>query len=404
MENRQQWIRENISEALKNREFEAWYQPIVRTVSGAVSNYEALARWRSPQLGLVHPTEFIPILEELNMNAQLDEMMLCNVLTDIQKLMIEGRDVPPMSVNLSQTDFKDESVVDRLIVLVNLSQVPHDKIIFEITESACVDSPAVLKDAIRKFHNAGFSVWMDDFGSGYSSLNALSQYDFDLIKSDMCFLKSFNSGGKSATVLGHVLSMTQDLHIMTLVEGVENLEHVNFLKKLSCDRMQGYLFQKPAPIEYYKHQAKVNPDFPFFSGEKKQEAQYYDSIRFKEPGPATMPEELARYMKIPAQATLELTGTDFRLLFSNEEFLEFMAGHGVRKDCFSNSSFRKLWAAEAGPVVRSIVETSRRNHSWEMFADELNGAKVMGWLYAIDEDPSRGAISFKVVFPQQFHT
>ena len=121
MENRQQWIRENISEALKNREFEAWYQPIVRTVSGAVSNYEALARWRSPQLGLVHPTEFIPILEELNMNAQLDEMMLCNVLTDIQKLMIEGRDVPPISVNLSQTDFKDESVVDRLIVLVNLS-------------------------------------------------------------------------------------------------------------------------------------------------------------------------------------------------------------------------------------------------------------------------------------------
>ena len=117
-----------------------------------------------------------------------------------------------------------------------------------------------------------------------------------------------------------------------------------------------------------------------------------------------MPEELARYMKIPAQATLELTDTDFRLLFSNEEFLEFMAGHGVGKDCFSDASFRKLWAAEAGPVVRSIVETSRRNHSWEMFADELNGIKVMGWLYAIDEDPSRGAISFKVVFPQQFHT
>lgn len=131
--------------------------------------------------------------------------------------------------------------------------ISHDRVHIEITESAIIDNEEFLKGQVDLFHKNGFEVWMDDFGSGYSSLNVLQDFDFDLIKLDMRFMKNFEVGNKNSIIVKQVIEMAKALNIHTLTEGVETEEQKNFLNEVGCERIQGYYYSKPDTLDNLKH-------------------------------------------------------------------------------------------------------------------------------------------------------
>jgi EAL domain-containing protein (putative c-di-GMP-specific phosphodiesterase class I) len=255
---RRNHILSHIQDAIDNGEIRVSYQPIIRSVSVKVSAVEALARWDSPQEGIISPEEFIQYLEEEHMSSLLDMYIVETVLREFEDREKVGLPIVPVSVNLSQSTLETIDVVKEVNGLTEKYDILPDYLIIEITESACVRNPEKLREVIDGFHQAGFRVWMDDFGSGYSSLNVLQKFDFDLIKFDMRFLEDFTFESKGEKIFRHMVKMAHDLHIHTLAEGVNTKEEYNFLKSIGCERMQGYLFGRPIPLGGYSDELTKN--------------------------------------------------------------------------------------------------------------------------------------------------
>ena len=159
----------------------------------------------------------------------------------------------PISFNISRTDLEaDIDLFSEIETIIGEEQIPKRLVHVEITETALNGDSAVMRRAIRRFHDMGLEVWMDDFGSGYSSLNVLKDYQFDVIKIDMAFMRKFDA--RSKTIVRAVCRMAADLGIRTVAEGVETAEHYAFLKEIGCTYAQGYLFSKPVPPDQIPEQ------------------------------------------------------------------------------------------------------------------------------------------------------
>ena len=165
--------------------------------------------------------------------------------------------VLPTPINFSRADFGHIDVVKAIDDIVNEYKLPHDLIHVEITESALTDDEGVLHDAIDRLHKLGYALWLDDFGSGYSSFNVLKDYDFDVLKLDMKFLSGFDSNQKSRTLISSVIKVANELNMMTLSEGVETQEEAEFLESVSCGRLQGYLYGKPLSFDELMNRIKA---------------------------------------------------------------------------------------------------------------------------------------------------
>lgn len=227
----------------------AYAQPIIDTDSGQLCGFEALARWNDPERGLLSPAVFIPTLEDAHLINKLDLYMVDAVCRHLAERREQGLPVVPASVNLSRLDFGLCDIAAEVTRICDRWDIPHELLAVEITESA-LQSGATLQRDMDRFRAAGFEVWMDDFGCGYSSLNLLKDYDFDVLKVDMEFLRDMETNERSKTIVISVLEMARSLGVRTLVEGVENTVHRDFLREAGCDMMQGYLFGKPGPIEF----------------------------------------------------------------------------------------------------------------------------------------------------------
>ena len=155
----------------------------------------------------------------------------------------------PVSLNFSRLDFELCDIVRYLEEMVTEFDVPKDFLDIEITESALVDKQDILTQAIIKLRSTGYKVWLDDFGSGYSSLNVLKDYQFDVLKIDMKFLTGFKDNLKTRPILKNIVGLTKQLDMVSLSEGVETKEQFEFLRSIGCNRVQGYLFSRPVPIE-----------------------------------------------------------------------------------------------------------------------------------------------------------
>ena len=242
------YILNNFEKAMNDKWIRAFYQPIIRAGSGHICDEEALCRWIDPDRGVIPPNEFINVLEEAKLIYKLDLYMVDRIIEDFTTKKAEGIKALPVSVNLSRYDFKCCDMVKEITKRMDKAGLPHYMLSVEITENCFEIDETFLREQIRCFRENGFKVWMDDFGSGYSSLNALAEWDFDLIKFDMIFLKKFDSSPKSRIILRQLLHMTQKLGIQTIVEGVETEEQMTFLKEAGCDMCQGYYFDKPSPL------------------------------------------------------------------------------------------------------------------------------------------------------------
>lgn len=301
----------HIDEALKNGYIKVYYQPVLRSLSGTLCGLEALARWEDPEKGFISTGIFIPALEDSRQISKLDMYMIEHVCQNYRERVDRGEPVVPVSFNLSRIDFFTCEVLEELNRITDKYRVPHYMLNVEITESVFVHDFRKISEEIDNFHKAGFQVWMDDFGSGYSSLNVLKDYSFDELKIDMEFLAHFTEKAKS--VIESTVRMAKKIGVQTLAEGVETKEQLDFLKSIGCEKIQGYYFGKPMPydnvVERIKEQHWVT--------ETREMAQYYDAAGRED------------FLTNCPFALLEDDGTKFKYLFVNNEFMKSLATAGT---------------------------------------------------------------------------
>ena len=250
----QNYVLEHLDEAISKGWIRPYYQGLVRSASGAVCGQEALARWIDPVHGFLSPAQFIPTLEEAGLLRKLDLHIIDCVLADMQKKRELDHPLLPVSVNVSLRDLGHVNLAEYLIQKADALGVPHDLLSIEFTESTASSDPEALRSQIEQLHAAGFPVWMDDFGSGYSSLNNLGSFEFDLIKLDMGFLYE-RQLEKSCIIIDSVVRAAKRMGLKTLAEGVENQRQAEVLGDIGCDVLQGYHYFKPEPLEdiFAKH-------------------------------------------------------------------------------------------------------------------------------------------------------
>ena len=270
-----QYIVTNIDKAIDGKWVKVYYQPIVRAVNEKVCDVEALARWIDPVEGFLSPADFIPYLEDAGLIYKLDLYVLEQVLEKIKIQAAEGLYNVPHSINLSRSDFDACDIVEEIRRRVDASGIPRDRITIEITESMIGGDFDFMKEQIERFQKLGFPVWMDDFGSGYSSLDVLQSIRFDLIKFDMGFMKKLDEGDNGKIILTELMKMATFMGVDTICEGVETKEQVRFLQEIGCSKFQGFHFSKPMPLEVIqqKHREGVQTGH-----ENPMESSYYETI------------------------------------------------------------------------------------------------------------------------------
>lgn len=261
-------------DALENEYIKVYYQPVIRTLSEQLCGWEALTRWQEPGNEMLSPAEFIPILEQGKLIHRLDLYVIDRVCADVRKLMDDGGDVEPVSINLSRLDFELCDIFSEVEALVKKHRIPRDLLDIEITESILMEHQEILAGEIHRFQNKGYQVWMDDFGSGYSSFNVLKDYSFDVLKIDMIFLRDFDKNPKSRSIVASIVNMAKHLGIQTLAEGVETEEQLAFLKGIGCGKVQGYYFNRPAPYDEAMGVLKAKG----IKAEDMREREYHDSV------------------------------------------------------------------------------------------------------------------------------
>lgn len=235
-------------QAVNERWIHAYAQPIVDTKTNELCGFEALARWMDPMRGILSPAVFIPTLEDAHLIHKLDGCIVEDVCRHLSERLAAGLPVIPASVNLSRLDFQLCDILDVVQTSCARWNIPHNLLAVEITESA-LDTNSSMRTEMDRFRAAGFEVWMDDFGCGYSSLNLLKDYEFDVLKVDMEFLRDMEGNKRSQTIVTSVIAMAKSLGIRTLVEGVETTTQRDFLRAAGADMMQGYLFDRPQPLD-----------------------------------------------------------------------------------------------------------------------------------------------------------
>ena len=243
------YVLNNLDTAIREGYIKAFYQPVIDSSSGKVCGCEALARWIDPDRGMISPGQFIPVLEESRQIHKLDKCIYEDVLRRLREAMDANLPVLPVSLNFSRLDFELMDAVEELEEKIEKYNIPKNYVHVEITESALTESEEILHKAVEEFHKRGYVVWLDDFGSGYSSMNVLKDFRFDLLKIDMVFLKGFAGNNNSKSIIKNIIDLANTLHMETLTEGVESEDAVEFLKEAGCKRMQGYYYGKPQPYE-----------------------------------------------------------------------------------------------------------------------------------------------------------
>lgn len=244
-----QYIVAHIDDAISNDWIKVYYQPVVYAKDRKLCGVEALARWIDPEYGFLNPGIFIPSLEDAQLAYKLDLAMLEMVCRNMRRVLDKGETVVPTSINFSRSDFSVVDIPNEIVRITNKYNIPTHYLHIEITESALLEKTVDLAEAIRRIKENGFSIWLDDFGSGYSSFNTLKDYEFDVLKLDMEFLKGFESNKKSKPLIKAVIDLAGHINMRTLAEGVETEEQAKFLNSIGCEKLQGYLISKPITYE-----------------------------------------------------------------------------------------------------------------------------------------------------------
>ncbi|MBQ2823431.1 MAG: EAL domain-containing protein [Oscillospiraceae bacterium] len=250
-------VEDDMDRALANREFQVYLQPKISTSEEVLGGAEALVRWIHPTEGFIPPNRFIPIFEKNGFILKLDDYMLEEIARVQSEWLAEGRQLVPISVNVSRAHFTREDLAEHICAIVDKYQVPHNVIELELTESAFFDDKNVLLNTVQKLREAGFQVSMDDFGAGYSSLNSLKELRIDVLKIDADFFRGADAEERGLLIVSEVIGLAKKLNMKIVAEGIESKEQVEFLTEQECDLIQGYFYAKPMPVAEFAQKYAV---------------------------------------------------------------------------------------------------------------------------------------------------
>jgi diguanylate cyclase (GGDEF)-like protein len=239
----------DLRKALVEDEFELYYQPLVNLQSDAVSGFEALLRWNHPTRGLVPPSEFIPVAEEMGLIVPLGEKILRQACTEAAG----WPDDIKVAVNLSPVQFKSKTLALAVISALASSGLPPHRLELEITESVLLQDSELTLTTLHQLRALGVRIAMDDFGTGYSSLSYLRSFPFDKIKIDQSFVRDMSGKEDSIAIVRAVAGLGKNLGMATTAEGVETQEQLRYLRQEGCTEVQGYLFSRPMPARNIRH-------------------------------------------------------------------------------------------------------------------------------------------------------
>ena len=259
--------------ALEERQFVLHYQPQFNHSTGKLIGVEALVRWNHPEKGMISPGVFIPIFEKNGFITRLDLYVFEQVCVFIRKCMDKGLPLVPVSSNFSRYDIFQPDFVENLETIRKRHEVPIELVRIEITESAVFGDSEHANEVVKQLHQCGYIVEMDDFGSGYSSLNVLKDIELDLIKLDMMFLVEKSDSNRGGMILSSVVRMAKWLGLPVIAEGVETLEQADFLKSIGCEYIQGYFYSRPLPENQYVEMLTESA-----LGEKTQQVKIIDNM------------------------------------------------------------------------------------------------------------------------------
>lgn len=246
---RQQYVVDHIDEAIEKDYIQVFYQPVIRVATGDICGYEALVRWVDPQYGTLRPADFVETLEQFHLIHMLDQHVIKRVCMDYKELADAGEPLVPISINISRLDFELCHIFGIVEQTCNEYGVPREMLDLEITESALNENVEYIKSECNRMISLGYHIWLDDFGSGYSSLNTMVEYKFDVLKLDLIFLRNLEKYPKTSTLMTFIVEGAKGLGLSPLCEGVETKEQYEFLKKIGCERAQGFYFGKAMPMK-----------------------------------------------------------------------------------------------------------------------------------------------------------
>ena len=247
----QRQIVESAEKALQDNQFTIYFQPKVNVQKEEINGAEALVRWIHPDIGFMNPADFISVFEKNGFIKKLDYYVWKEVCRSLRMWKQRGLKLVPISVNVSRRDFEDPYLAESIIAIADHYQVDHSLLHVEITESSYSDAPHRIAETVRKFHDAGFVVELDDFGSGYSSMVALNDLDVDVLKLDMSIVQKDDPESEQS-VLGFSMQLARMLQLKTVAEGVETKKQAERIAALGGDYIQGYYFFKPLPKDEFE--------------------------------------------------------------------------------------------------------------------------------------------------------
>ncbi len=245
-------IANEMTKALEENQFVPYFQPKYDLRTNKIAGAEALIRWQHPEKGLIPPALFIPVFERNGFVSKVDYYMWENVCKTLRKWIDEKRTILPISINVSRIDMYNPLLVDIFCNLIDKYNIPAHLLNLEITESSYMDNPEIMLETMHRLQSKGFVVMMDDFGSGYSSLNVLKDMPVDVLKIDMKFLSKDTEDGRSESIIASIVRMAKWLNMSCIAEGAETSTQVQFLKNIGCEFAQGYYYSKPIPQEEYE--------------------------------------------------------------------------------------------------------------------------------------------------------
>ena len=397
--NRQEII-DHLNQAIEEGWIKVYYQPIVRATSGKVCDLEALARWDDPVRGLLPPSAFIPVLEEAGLIHKLDLCVVQRVLADLQRNKEINIPSVPISINFSRADFDACDLVQEIADMVDRAQIERKQINIEITESMVGRDFDYMKEQIERFRAQGFQVWMDDFGSGYSSLDVLQRIKFDLIKFDMSFMKRLDEGENGKIILKEMMRMATSLGVDTICEGVETEAQVRFLREIGCSKLQGFYFMKPVPVDRIEKRYFAEKQNGF---EDPRESDYFDAMGivnlYDLSFLANMDDSIIRntFDTVPMGIMeVESSGEKVRYVRSNQAFREFMS-RTFGFDLSDPATAYSVPKEGPGSSFMKAIEQSRNNGNRAFVDEEIrDGAIVRSFVRRIAVNQVTGTESVAI--------